>query len=686
MHMDHWPSAVLSQRVVEVLKERRLRSAVFTTYTFDPGFFELEVLPLLFPQSFSQVEKVKLLQLEDAMRNVDHVAVYYDQNALSQDATPARLDYRRIDVRRRGGVFHPKLAFFLLDEQNEIDKSTAKTYQSLVIACLSANLSRSGWWENVECAHIVEIPDRALSPNPIPYRSDLLAMLRRIRACGTDEEDHSALESIRLFLRNRVANASSGPARVSGRWNTRVFGGERQFGISDWLAALKLSNFEWNLEIISPFFDSQGAHPLERMTHTIQPQETRVYLPRASDGSALVTERAYESVSVLDGVKWSKLPNQITQRSGGSAGERFAPRYVHAKVYRLWNSKGKEIVLIGSANCTSSAHSHGGAGNLEAAFLVDVGKPRRGQNEWWLQPLDQDVERFAEELPSESDGLDVSPLGVSIRYDWGTRELAVRLDRRQTRPLSVSNNSGSHLFNIESTDEKQWCELDANAANLMRKSLPSSSFVVLNYADKQWRVLVREEGMAHRPSILSELSPDEILEYWSLLDAEQRAEFLERHAAFDEEIEGLPALSSDIENASEETVFDRFAAVFHAFGCLKRHIESSLQNGRLDEAELRLLGAKYDSLPELLSKLLNRKDGDPIQSYVSFLTAKQLRDSLEQQHCKFFSDRTGLAKRLDQLIRKGLDQRERIFEPGDQQSRDFLEWFEPVFLRDLSHL
>ena len=61
-----WPEAVLSGGLAEVVRGRRVRTAVFTTFNFDPGFFELQVLPLLFPQSFSQVDKVRLLQLEDA--------------------------------------------------------------------------------------------------------------------------------------------------------------------------------------------------------------------------------------------------------------------------------------------------------------------------------------------------------------------------------------------------------------------------------------------------------------------------------------------------------------------------------------------------------------------------------------------------------------------------------------------
>ena len=165
-----WPEAVLARRFVDVLRGRRLRSAVFTTFSFDPGFFELQVLPLLFPQSFSQADKVRLLQLEDALRDVDHLAVYYDRRALSQDAEPARLDYRRIDVRRRAGAFHPKLAFLLVEEPRETGDEPGGTRESLVVACLSANLSRSGWWENVECVHIEEIRERPA--HRVPFRRD----------------------------------------------------------------------------------------------------------------------------------------------------------------------------------------------------------------------------------------------------------------------------------------------------------------------------------------------------------------------------------------------------------------------------------------------------------------------------------------------------------------------------------
>ena len=490
------------------------------------------------------------------------------------------------------------------------------------------------------------------------YRRDLLAILRRIRACATQDDDHRALDAVHAFLRQRVSTERYANASAGGRWYTRLFGGEGRLDLANWLAELRLGRREWNLEVISPYFDSHGAAPLKKLIEVVKPRETRVHLPRDADGSALVTAHAYEAATALDGVRWAELPDEITRRSGGASGERLAPRRVHAKVYRVWREKrrgGGDVVLVGSVNCTSPAHRHGSTGNLEAAFLVDISDqvlPRR----WWLEPLERDAERFAEAAPDEADGLDRPPFGVSICFHWGQGTLAVRLESEMAFPIEVEEVSGRRLFAIERSDAERWCVCDENAADAVRESLASSNFVVMRHGDARWRVLVREEGMAHRPSILSELSPDEILEYWSLLSAEERAAFFERHAAFGEEIEGIPAAEKD-SLAAGDTLFDRFAGLFHAFGCLRRNIEKALADGRHEEAEIRLLGAKYDSLPELLRKTLEREDGDPVLGYVTFLTAKQLRDSLTKRDRRFFQVRKPLVRKLDQLIATGIERR-----------------------------
>ena len=39
--------AVVTERLLELIAEREVQAALFTTYTFEPDFFELEVVPVL---------------------------------------------------------------------------------------------------------------------------------------------------------------------------------------------------------------------------------------------------------------------------------------------------------------------------------------------------------------------------------------------------------------------------------------------------------------------------------------------------------------------------------------------------------------------------------------------------------------------------------------------------------------
>jgi len=676
------PTGVLSQRFAEALGGRRVRSAVFTTYTFDPCFFELQVLPLLFAQqSFSQIEKVRALQLEDALREVDQLAVYYDRGALSQDAGPARLDYRRLDVRRATGAFHPKLALLLVeDPQEEAPGGGAGGPRSLIIGCFSANLTRAGWWENVECAHFEEVRDKEVDPGRCPFRRDLLAVVRRIRSSAPTGDDHAALDAVHEFLRQRVSAETYAYASHGGRWHTRLFGGEGGAGLADWLRSASLHRHEWNLEVISPFFDGRDAGALRALVEALAPKQTRVWLPSGDDGEALVRKETYEDAQAL-GARWSELPQELTARGRGGTGERLAPRRVHAKVYRLWHQDGRQVVLCGSANCTRAGHGPGHAGNLEASFLVDR-SAAGGRARWWLEALDEERVRFADAPPGEDEGLDAVPIDVTLRYDWSCERLSYRVESAPRGAIGVETLAGVPLFTIDAPVAGDWQDLAPQPARLVGDELPSGSFFVVRCGDDRWRVLVREEGMAHRPSLLSALGPEEILEYWSLLNAEQRAAFLEHHAALDERLEGLPVIRGQA-LSSRGTLFDRFAGIFHAFGCLRRHVDTALAEGREAEAEVRLLGAKYDSLPELLRTMLAPEEADPVIRYVTFLSARQLRDTLAQRHRGFFAARAQAVARLDAWLARLDELRAALPLACDGERDAFLAWYEGCFLEEL---
>ncbi len=615
---------------------------------------------------------------------VDHLAVYYDRRALAQDGEPAQLDYRRLDVSRSTGYFHPKVILLLVDEHHEAGGEASDAEpprQALVTGIMSANLTRAGWWENVECAHIEEVKDRDSEDDRCTFRPDLLSLVQRLQQSASDGDDQSALDKIKAFLSPRPERISFEKNQSGGTHHTRIFGAQSQTTLSDWLRQLDFDSEALNLEVISPYFDERGEGPLRDLVGALRPREIRVYLPFEADGAPQVTRATYEAIAALGETRWARLPGEVTKRGKDDSSERLAPRRVHAKVYRLWKQGGPDLLVVGSPNLTKAGHSGAAAGNLEAAFFVDItdmGYRRR----WWLEPLERNPERFAPEETTEADGLDKVGLDLSLQFDWGTKRLSYRLKESTAYGFKVLTTAGELLATVSGWQCGNWTPLGSAASSRLEEILVSTSFLLVEHRGQPWRVLVREENMGHRPSLLAQLTPEEILEYWSLLTPYQRAQFLEPHII--DQIEGLavaPVKPLHLRN----TLFDRFAGIYHAFACLERAVDTALADGRDNEAEARLLGAKFDSLPNLLRKTLERPGDDPIPSYVTFLCARQLREELGSRHREFFSQRTRHVKQLDKQL-DHLPTLRNSIELDDADADRFMQWYEDAFLKPASRM
>ena len=184
--------------------------------------------------------------MEEALRGVNHLAVYYDRRGLVAGGTPARLDVRRIPLARGTGYFHPKLIMLLVEESDD-----EGYLDHLIVMCPSANLTRAGWWENVECADILYEDKRRSS---------------------------------------------------QGVLNPRLFFGQQN--LADFLKEhLRLPYGTYNLEILSPYFDdTDEAGALRKLVEVLAPKETRIFLPQADDGAALCRKKFFGAVGSLPGV------------------------------------------------------------------------------------------------------------------------------------------------------------------------------------------------------------------------------------------------------------------------------------------------------------------------------------------------------------------------------------------------
>jgi len=664
------PKAVLSEHFQERLQGRRVRSAVFFTYQFDSGFFEQEVLPVLLDVPLSHAPSIRLVQLEEALRETGgHVAVYYDAGGLTTgDAGSARLDVRRIPVQHATGVFHPKNVLLLV-EHNEPD-AAGNCPQSLLIASLSANLTRSGWWENVECCHIEELQpgDRTR------LKDDVASFLKRLRSKTAARTDHAALREMLQFLKSvqqRTRRASADalyPHFYAGR--------EPLVDFLDRTAGDRLRGTR--LEIISPYFDDAAdCAPLNALINRFAPTEVRVFLPRSAAGEALVRRELFDSVRNLPSVRWGRLPKELLQLSRrDDAGQRA----VHAKVYRFFTPQPKrELCFVGSANLTSPGH--GAGGNVETGFLIETTPARRP--DFWLTPDEREPAAFLVRGETE-EAAGAGGTRLNLRYHWDEARAAAYWDGAAGSPRLRLEARGVALGDLDVLSPRQWTTLSADFSRRLEEMLHETSLVEVHGEDAGLAyLLVQEEGMSHKPSLLLQLSAADILRYWSLLTVEQRTAFLEARAP---EL-SLHDAGGDLVTRARmifdaDTVFDRFAGFFHAFGCLERTVRTALANDQPKEATYRLFGKKYDSLGPLLDRVTTaHQQLDAVDRYVIMLCAQQLLHEVARSFPAYCQSRADDVKSLQRRFAAIAEVRAELIREQGEEFATFLPWFEQRFLK-----
>ncbi|NPC71985.1 hypothetical protein HPP05_19725 [Corallococcus exiguus] len=680
--MPDIPRAVLSEHFQACMENRRLVSAVFTTFRFDPGFFESEVLPVFFDVSLSHANAIKLVQLSEVLTKQSvNLAVYYDQHGLVAEGASAKLDVQRVPLQHPTGIFHPKNVLALVEDV-EPDESGRRP-RALLCACLSANLTRAGWWENVEVAHIEKLNEGEathLRGPLIDYLDRLVGTAEFRRPNDELRRRHAALWDIRKFLEGcRQRDHRT----VGGRLHTQFHNGEES--LPDFIANSSANAVRGMcLEILSPYIDGDEASaPLAALLERFQPRDVRVHLPRNERGEAQCPQALYEGMTA-QGVTWGELPKDLL-RMGRSEDARL--RTVHAKVYRFFEPKrgGREILYIGSTNMTQAGcRVAGQGGNWETGFLVEnVPSSAHAKPDWWLAVDEARPSHFAPR--SEDEGTAASGgTQLAVRYAWNRKEAAVLWRGKKPSPALTVEHAGVRLFELSSLPSREWRVLDAEAAKRLEQTLLSTSFLqVRGEGPEPGVLLVQEEGMAQRPSLLLDLSTAEILRYWALLTVEQRAEFIAAHVRLTGDDDPLMAKVAPL--PIETTLFDRFAGIFHAFSCLEARVREALDDKKEREADYRLFGRKYDSLGSLLDRVLTDEkagQGDRVEHYVVVLCARQLMDELgsEPRYQGYWEAHRDDVRQLTEQLASASSLRETLA-AGSGEMPAFLDWFDGWFLR-----
>lgn len=652
------PRDVLTDRLQQAVGGRRVDAAVFTTFRFEPGFFEQEILTALFDVTWHHVPKLRRLQFEDLLRRLSgRVAVYYDQRALVEgDLGSPALDIRRIPCRPGTGYFHPKVILVLVEGP------------ALVAMVSSANLTRAGWWENVEAAVVEELA----AGEPSRMRDDLAAFADHLRSRTAGVREHEALDAVRAFLRTVPQTQQRSWA---GRLHTHFYANGRTAAntVTEFIADATRGTLNgWSLDIISPYVDeAEHSRPLEDVVAAFGPKSVRVLVPE-EDGVARCPRALYERVRE-DGCEWARLPQDMVRRGRD---ERATPRTVHAKVLRFFDGN-REIIFAGSVNLTTAGHQ--AAGNVEAAVLFERRHERRLRH--WLSPVEEPPAFFAPVREDDGTVADAPPL--VLRYDWSRRSLSALWAGGDPSPQLRVRAHGVDLFTVPAASlaRRAWRDLDWVDAGALEERLRASSFLSAAEDDgREGVLLVLEVGMAHRPSLLLDLTPAEIVQYWALLTPEQRAEYIGDRGEGLEELEGGEALVAATRVGERpESMFDRFAGMFHGFASLERKVMAALDDAQTAEAEFLVVGKKPDSLPRLVERIAERtSEATRVDDYLLLLCAEQLVGRIKREHPRFWSSTAGTAELEDALGLRGTLRSELAVDP---ETSRFLEWHERHFLR-----
>ncbi len=273
---------------------------------------------------------------------------------------------------------------------------------------------------------------------------------------------------------------------------------------------------------------------------------------------------------------------------------------------------------------------------------------------------------------------------LNLRYHWDRSVAQAFWDGPGTSPGLQIEARGIEVARLSSLPPRTWTLLPSEPTQRIADFLKETSlFVVHGDGEGPTLLLVQEEGMAAKPSLLLQLSAAEILRYWALLTPAQRAAFLEARAP-EMALTGAGAdLVARTRIALEtETLFDRFTGFFHSFACVDRSARDALDAGREREVDYRLFGQKYDSLSNLLTRVATDDDRtDDVDRYVIVLCARQLCQELKRDYPDYWSKHAAAARALEQRLGELSVIRQRLTAQNGSDLPAFLDWFDRRFMQ-----
>jgi hypothetical protein len=621
----------ISELVTEKLQGQLVSAAFFSTFSFEPDFFELEIMPLLLAHRDGKTDNIyqPALSSNDAIRwqQVERLlasqpiptAVIYDPSVYRCERSP-RLEIVYHGYSIPSGCQHAKLIAFVLEDP-------ITNVQKVIFGAGSFNLTRAGWWDNIECGHFVTLSASWAPKNLCDQITEALEYYL-VQMGGENEAINKVIQVIVQLTKTKGEDDLQ--FYFSGQLE------QANYSFADFIAAEECPTEQ--LEVISPYFAESGDNAvLSKFMSTYC--KTRILLPidpysdKLNDVKANIEASVYQQLKTA-GVDWCQWQPTIQQKLTADS----SLRSIHAKVYRMADEE-RSDVFIGSVNFSFKAFEH----NVEAGFLIKQTKvgPFLGENISCEPAIlnEAEPELHGGEVMTEN----YLP-ALNLMYCWKEKILTLQNHQIEWSQNIVLNSNSDDEPLAEVQVHDGWLTLQAEILDIkaLESHLKNSAMVLAHSLVEQERYvseqLISQRNICMRPSSFPPLRLADLLDIFRDMNQQQLLLLTERYAQVSElAIAYCSGDDSGVEAKVEaRNFFSAFSEVNSAFFNLNRKLLQAKNDKDERTIDYYLLGKQVDSLYGVLNAVTSspmedsKKEIVLIEPVIRYLTLLSIHDSIQR--------------------------------------------------------
>ncbi len=592
--------ATISEQFESAVAELEIEAAIFTTYALEIDFFETEVVPLLFGEksTLSNDIRIKELQVRELLeRSKIKIDLFYDQKLFesgkeSGTRSVPGMEYGFYGVNAGMGVFHPKTVMLLGKNRSGI--------QQMVLMAGSCNLTKAGWWDNIETINSIMISN-ALRPLRQVYDA-LVHLVDFLSNSNTLTQNAEAIGAVRTFVEE---------LEVEEEATDGIFFYASQKPFPTFLEERMGEGYKTR-QIVSPYFAEK---PELRWLEEIYAEEALIFLPVVIEEEKMTAlcEAEFYNNAKKSGVKWSGFSVPLYEKL-----DKVRKRFLHAKLFIFTDVDDNHWVFAGSVNFSHKAFYE----NSEAGFLFRMDEKIELLETLDVDPIAFDEKRLLPEQPlsSQNDTAEEKECTPALLFDWKSERNKKKLRLFEPLPKTKAkllDQNDQLLLALEPSKE----QYEIEESSTLVEHLSKNGFIIFNNGECSQNIYVLQKNWVFKPLHYPDLNPREILDIYTTMDIEKRDRYLLGAVINDMTRNGeaneYTYSIDEIRNSPD--FFSAYAELFYAF----RHLEDRIKASDEEKAYY-LLSPKPDSLPSLIKRAVADETLDNVMKYLILLSCREL--------------------------------------------------------------